>query len=68
MFIDHKEVVNLVLCSAELFENTDVFAGSPGCIDRYIEVSFLFEEEGEFGEDWVGMFSDGGFEGVDGIV
>jgi hypothetical protein len=65
MFVDHKEIFNLVFSSAETFEDTDVFAGSPDCEDGNFEARFFLEEEGEFGEDWVRIFSDGGFEGFE---
>jgi len=62
VFIHDVKIIDMVLCGAELFQDTDVFAGSPGGVDGDVECVGFAEEKGEFREDGFRVFLDGRFQ------
>ena len=50
-FVEDVEVVDGVLGRPKFFEDEDVFARAPYCVNRDLELDLTCEEKGEFGEE-----------------
>lgn len=62
VLVNNKKIIDVIFRRTELFQHTDVFAGSPCGVDGDVECLGFVEEERKFREDRFRVFLNGRFQ------
>jgi hypothetical protein len=57
--VNDMQVVHLVLGGSELFQDSNIFASTPDCVDRDIELHFSTEQQWKFGKRKIAGWESG---------